>query len=42
MFAGDFHNGNIYHFDLTSDRMALEIDGLLKDKIANSQDEAQD
>jgi aldose sugar dehydrogenase len=39
MFVGDFHKGNIYHFDLTNDRMALEVEGLLKDKIANSLDE---
>jgi glucose/arabinose dehydrogenase len=39
MFVGDFHNGNVYHFDLTENRTALELDGILKDKVANSQDE---
>ena len=42
MFVGDFHNGNIYHFDLTDNRTALELDGPLKDKIANNQDELED
>ena len=37
--VGDFHNGNVYHFDLTENRTALELGGILKDKVANSQDE---
>ena len=39
MFVGDFHNGNIYHFDFTENRTALELDGIRKDKVANSEDE---
>ena len=39
MFVGDFHNGSVYHFDLTENRTALELDGVLKDKVANSQEE---
>ena len=39
MFVGDFHNGIIYHFDLTENRTALELDGILKDKVANSHHE---
>ena len=39
LFVGDFHNGNIYHFDLTENRTALELDGFLEDKIADSRDE---
>jgi glucose/arabinose dehydrogenase len=41
MFVGDFHNGNVYHFDLTENRTALELDGILKDKVANNQDESK-
>jgi glucose/arabinose dehydrogenase len=39
ILVGDFHDGKIYHFDLTENRTALELDGFLKDKIADSQDE---
>jgi glucose/arabinose dehydrogenase len=39
MFVGDFHTGSVYHFNLTENRTALELDGILKDKVANSQDE---
>jgi glucose/arabinose dehydrogenase len=41
IFVGDFHKGNVYHFDLTENRTALELDGILKDKVANSQEEAK-
>jgi len=27
MFVGDFHNGNLYHFDLDKDRRELAISG---------------
>jgi aldose sugar dehydrogenase len=37
MFVGDFHNGNVYHFDLTENRTALDLDGILKGKVAISQ-----
>ena len=39
MFVGDVHNGNIYHFDLTKNRTALDLDGPLKDKVINNQEE---
>jgi glucose/arabinose dehydrogenase len=39
LFAGDFHNGNLYHFDLNKKRTALSLTGPLKDKIANKDDE---
>ena len=39
MFVGDVHSGIIYHFNLTENRTALDLDGLLEDKIANSRDE---
>ncbi|HKG72570.1 MAG TPA: PQQ-dependent sugar dehydrogenase [Nitrososphaeraceae archaeon] len=29
MFVGDFHNGNLYHFDLDQDRSGLILDGPL-------------
>jgi aldose sugar dehydrogenase len=38
MFVGDFHHGNIYHFDLDKNRTALLLDGSLKDKIASKDD----
>jgi glucose/arabinose dehydrogenase len=42
IFVGDFDNGNIYHFDLSSNRTALSLDNKLADKIANNRDELQD
>ena len=39
LFAGDFHNGNLYHFDLNKKRTGLSLTGPLKDKIANKDDE---
>jgi len=42
VFVGDFDNGNIYHFDLNSDRTGLSLDDKLADKIANNRDELQD
>ena len=41
MFVGDHNNGNLYHFDLSEDRTHLLLDGPLKDRIANNQDELQ-
>jgi hypothetical protein len=29
MFVGDFHNGNLYHFDLDQDRSGLVLDAPL-------------
>ena len=34
MFVGDFHNGNLYHFDLTENRTDLSLAKPLDDKIA--------
>ena len=39
IFVGDIHNGNLYHFDLSTDRKHLLLDGRLKDKMANNPDE---
>ena len=41
VFVGDFKRGNLYHFDLSEDRNQLILDGPLKDRIANNQDELQ-
>jgi aldose sugar dehydrogenase len=42
MLVGDLNNGNLYHFDLSEDRNQLILDGPLKDRIANNQDELQE
>jgi aldose sugar dehydrogenase len=42
IFVGDFNNGNLYHFDLSEDRDQLLLEGPLKDRIANNQDELQE
>ena len=39
VFVGDFHNGKIYHFDLNDNRTALQLDGELADRVADSTDE---
>jgi aldose sugar dehydrogenase len=39
LFVGDFHRGNLYDFDLTEDRTALLLDGLLDDKTAENDGE---
>jgi glucose/arabinose dehydrogenase len=41
MLVGSFLEGNIYHFDLTSNRSGLELDNMLQDKIANSPEEVE-
>jgi glucose/arabinose dehydrogenase len=41
MFVGDVNNGYLYHFDLSEDRDQLLLNGPLKDRIANNQDELQ-
>jgi glucose/arabinose dehydrogenase len=41
MFVGDAL-GRIYHFNLNENRNALELNGTLKDKIANSEAELKD
>jgi glucose/arabinose dehydrogenase len=42
MFVAGFLNGNVYHFDLNENRTALEVDGGLKDRIANNTKELED
>jgi aldose sugar dehydrogenase len=42
LFAGDVHNGTLYHFDLNKERTALSLNGSLSDKIANSTQELKD
>ena len=39
LFVGDFHNGNLYHFNLSKDRSELLLNGKLADKIADSPEE---
>jgi glucose/arabinose dehydrogenase len=36
MFVGDFHNGNIYHFDLNKNRTGLVLNGPLADKVGDT------
>ena len=36
IFAGDFHTGNMYHFDLRKDRTRLLLQEPLKDRLANN------
>jgi glucose/arabinose dehydrogenase len=51
MFVGDFHNGNLYHFDLDQDRSGLVLDAPLNaddadndiiDNIATSTDDKEE
>ena len=42
LFVGSVHNGTIYHFDLTKDRMHLDLKGELVDKIANTANEVKE
>ena len=39
MFVGDANTGSLYHFNLNPNRNGLELDGELKDKIANTMNE---
>ena len=39
LFVGDFNNGNVYHFDLNSNRTGLSLQNKLVDNIANNRDE---
>jgi len=39
LFVGDFHNGNLYNFKLSSDRSQLVLGGSLADKIADNEGE---
>ena len=36
MFVGDFHNGYLYHFDLSKERNKLILHGALRDKVADN------
>jgi glucose/arabinose dehydrogenase len=42
LFVGDFHNGNIYQFELDSTRKSLALPEALKDGIADNNSELQD
>jgi aldose sugar dehydrogenase len=39
IFVGDINYGRIYHFDLNKNRTALQLNGTLSDKVANSSKE---
>ena len=41
LFVGDFHNGNLYHFELDKTRTGLSLTGPLKDRIANENTELE-
>jgi aldose sugar dehydrogenase len=41
MFVGDFHGGNIYDYDLNSDRKQLSLEGQLKDKKSDNEEELE-
>jgi aldose sugar dehydrogenase len=41
MFIGDFHGGNVYDFDLNSDRKQLSLVGELEDKKSDNEDELE-
>ena len=36
---GDFHNGFLYHFELSRERTELDLTGTLEDKIADNMKE---
>jgi glucose/arabinose dehydrogenase len=42
MFVADVHKGYIYHFELNAERNNLSLDGVLEDKIADTDDELED
>lgn len=42
VFVADANTGSLYRFDLNENRTELELQGSLKDKIANSLDETKD
>lgn len=41
MFVGDYEFGRIYHFELNDERNALQLNGSLIDKVADSDSELQ-
>jgi aldose sugar dehydrogenase len=42
MFVGDWHNGNLYHFDLNQNRTMLDLHGELSDRKADTPEETED
>ena len=42
LFVGDFHNGNIYHFELNKDRSTLILKDHLSDKLADTNNELEE
>ena len=42
LFVGAANTGSVYHFELNDDRKSLKLDGMLKDRIADSWDELSD
>jgi glucose/arabinose dehydrogenase len=42
MFVADVHKGYIYHFELNEERNKLSLDGVLGDKLADTDDELED
>ena len=42
IFVADFNQGNIYHFNLNKNRTALDLDGPLKDRVADKPQELGD
>jgi glucose/arabinose dehydrogenase len=38
LFVGDFHNGFLYHFELSKERNGLDLPGTLEDRIAEDTD----
>jgi aldose sugar dehydrogenase len=41
LFVGDANTGTLYNFKLNTNRSGLELDGDLKDKIANNENEVK-
>jgi aldose sugar dehydrogenase len=41
LFVGDYHNGHLYHFDLSQNRKGLALNGALSDRKADSPEELQ-
>jgi aldose sugar dehydrogenase len=42
MFVGDWHNGNLYRFDLNDNRTMLDLSGTLSDKKADTVEEGEE
>ncbi len=42
LFVGDFHNGNLYNFKLSTDRSQIVLRDSLADKIANNEEELKE